>query len=63
MNIKFVMHWVKIYLGSSVFSFYQGMVRTMKISFYKLKKNITRSVPLFLLHRNLRFGTENYVVF
>ena len=27
------------------------------------KKNIIRSVPLFLLHRNLRFGTENYVVF
>ena len=27
------------------------------------KKNIMRSVPLFLLHRNLRFGTENYVVF
>ena len=28
---------VKIYLGSSVFSFHQGMVRTMKISFYKRK--------------------------
>ena len=27
------------------------------------KKNIMRSVPLFLLHRNLRFGTEHYVVF
>ena len=27
------------------------------------KKNIMRSVPLFLLHRILRFGTENYVVF
>ena len=33
------MHWVKIYLGSSLFSFYQGMVRTMKMSFYKRKYN------------------------
>ena len=58
------MHWVKIYVGLSLFSFYQGnMVRTMKMSFYKLKKNIMRSVPLFLLHRNLRFGTESHVVF
>ena len=40
MNIKFVMHRVKIYLsGSSLFSFYKGMVRTMKMSFYK-RKNI-----------------------
>ena len=38
MNIKFVMHRVKIYLnGSSLFSFYQGMLRTMKMSFYKRK--------------------------
>ena len=38
MNIKFVMHRVKIYLnGSSLFSFYQGMLRTMKISFNKRK--------------------------
>ena len=40
MNIKFVMYRFKIYLsGSSLFSFYQGMVRTMKMSFYK-RKNI-----------------------
>ena len=33
-NIKFVMHRVKIYLdGSSLLSFYQGMLRTMKMSF------------------------------
>ena len=38
MNIKFVMHRVKIYLlGSSLFSFYRGMVRTMKMSFTKEK--------------------------
>ena len=38
MKIKFVMHRVKIYLnGSSLFSFYQGMLRTMKMSFYKRK--------------------------
>ena len=42
MNIKFVMHWVKIYLsGSSLFCFYQGMVRTMKKRFLQ-KKNILR---------------------
>ena len=38
MNVKFVMHRFKIYLsGSSLFSFYKGMVRTMKMSFYKRK--------------------------
>ena len=38
MNIKFVMHRVKIYLsGSSLFYFYQGMLRTKKMSFYKRK--------------------------
>ena len=38
MNIKFVMHRVKIYLnGSSLFSFYQGMLGTMKMSFTKEK--------------------------
>ena len=31
------MHRVKIYLGSSLLSFYQGMIRTMKMSFYKRK--------------------------
>ena len=39
MNAIFVMHWVKINLGSSLFSFYQGMVRTIKMSFLQ-KKNI-----------------------
>ena len=29
-NVIFVMHRVKIYLGSSLFSFYQGMVRIQK---------------------------------
>ena len=38
MNIKFVMHRVKIYLNG-LFSFYQGILRTMKMSFYK-RKNI-----------------------
>jgi len=33
------MHRVKIFLSSSLFSFYQGMVRTMKMSFFR-KKNI-----------------------
>ena len=36
MNIKFVMHRVKIYLNG-LFSFYQGILRTMKMSFYKRK--------------------------
>ena len=61
MNIKFVMHRVKIYLGSSLFSFYH-FSKDYEKEFLQ-KKNIMRSVPLFLLHRNLRFGTENYVVF
>ena len=39
MNIIFVIHQAKIYLGSGLFSFYQGMARTMKMSFYK-RKNI-----------------------
>ena len=39
MNIKFVMHRGKIYLnGSSLFSFYQGMLRTMKMSFLAKEK-------------------------
>ena len=33
------MHRVKIFLSSSLFSFYKGMVRTMKMSFFR-KKNI-----------------------
>ena len=37
MNIIFAIHHAKIYLGSSLFFFYQGMVRTMKMSFYKRK--------------------------
>ena len=37
MNIIFAIHQAKIYLGSSLFFFYQGMVRTMKMSFYKRK--------------------------
>ena len=39
MNIIFVIHQAKIYLGSGLFSFYQGMVRTMKMSFLE-KKNM-----------------------
>ena len=39
MNAIFVMHWVKINLGSSLISFYQGMVRTITMSFLQ-KKNI-----------------------
>ena len=34
---KFVMHWVKILLCSSLFFVYQGMVRTMKMSFTERK--------------------------
>ena len=37
MNVMFVMHWVKIYVGSSLFFFYHQMVRTSKMSFYKRK--------------------------
>ena len=34
---QFVLHRVKIYHGSSLFYFYQGMVRTIKMSFLKRK--------------------------
>ena len=39
LNVIFVMHRVKIYLDSILFffSFYQGIVRTVKMSFYKWK--------------------------
>ena len=37
MNIIFVIHQAKIYVGLGLFSFYQGMVRTKKMSFYKRK--------------------------
>ena len=46
---KFVMHRVKIWLCSSLlFSFYQGMVRTMKMSFTE-KKNIPRRYTQILV--------------
>ena len=53
MNIIFVIHQAKIYLGSGLFSFYQGMVRTMKRSFYK-RKYYLKSVPLCLLRKKLQ---------
>ena len=42
------MHRVKIFLSSSSFSFYQEMVRTMKMSFYG-KKNIPRRYTQILV--------------
>ena len=64
MNIKFVLHRVKIFLnGSSLFYFYQGMLGTMKMSFYKRK--ISRDLCHFVYSTESfsRFRSENYVVF
>ena len=46
-NIKSVMHRVKIYFGSSLFSFYQGkVIRTIKTSFYQRKcTEISATLP------------------
>ena len=64
MNIKFVMHRVKIYLnGSSLFSFYQGMLRTMKMSFYKRKISLDLCHFAYPTKSFSMFRTENYVVF
>ena len=64
MNTKFVMHRVKIYLnGSSLFSFYQGMLRTMKMSFYKRKISWDLCQFAYSTESFSRFRTENYVVF
>ena len=64
MNIKFVMHRVKIYLnGSSLFSFYQGMLRTMKMSFYKRKISWDLCHFAYSTESFSMFRTENYVVF
>ena len=64
MNIKFVMHRVKIYLsGSSLFYFYQGMLRTMKMSFYKRKISWDLCHFAYSTESFSMFRTENYVVF
>ena len=64
MKIKFVMHRVKIYLnGSSLFSFYQGMLRTMKMSFYKRKISWDLCHFAYPTESFSMFRTENYVVF
>ena len=56
------MHRVKIYLGSSLFSFYQGMVRTMKMSFYRRKLYWDQCHSAYSAE-SFRVRTENYVVF
>ena len=62
MNIKFVMHRVKIYLNV-LFSFYQGILRTMKMSFYKRKISWDLCHFAYSTERFSKFCTENYVVF
>ena len=52
------MYRVKIYLGSSLFSFYQGMVRTMKMSFYKRKIYLDQCHFAYSTE-SFRFRTEN----
>ena len=47
-KIKFVMHRVKIFVSSSLFSFYQGMVRTMKMSFFRKKNILSRYTQILV---------------
>ena len=47
-TIKFVMHRVKIFLSSSLFSFYQRMVRTMKMSFFRKKNILSRYTQILV---------------
>ena len=56
------MHRVKIYLGSILFFFYQGIVRTVKMSFYKWKMKFEISGTAYSTE-NFRFRTENFLVF
>ena len=42
------MHRVKIFLRSTLFSFYQGMVRTMKMSFYGKKNILSRYTEILV---------------
>ena len=42
------MHRVKIFLSSSLFSFYQGMVRTMKMSFFRKKNILSRYTQILV---------------
>ena len=45
---KFVMHRVKIFVGSSLFSFYQGIVRTIKRSVYRKKNILSRYTQILV---------------
>ena len=63
MNIIFVVHQAKIYLSSGLFSFYQGMVRIMKMSFCKRNIYFEISATLPTSQESFRFWDKNYVVF
>ena len=52
------MHGVKIFLSSSLFSFYQGMVRTMKMSFFRKKNTVSRYTQILVEFPNLMAGSS-----
>ena len=54
------MHWVKIFLSSSLFSFYQGIVRTMKKSFYRKKNILSRYTQILVEFPRLMAGSSEW---
>ena len=56
------MYGVKIFLSSSLFSFYQGMVRTMKKSFYGKKNILSRYTQILVEFRRLVAGSSEWTL-
>ena len=52
------MHRVKIFLSSSLFSFYQGMVKTMKMNFYRQKNIVSRYTQILVEFPRLMAGSS-----
>ena len=60
MKRKFVIHRVKIFLSSSLFSFYQGMVKTMKMNFYRKKNIVSRYTQILVEFPRLMAGSSKW---
>ena len=54
------MHGVKIFLSSSLFSFYQGMVRTVKMSFFRKKNILSRYTQVLVEFVRLMAGSSEW---
>ena len=52
------MYRVKIFLSSSLFSFYQGMVKTMKMNFYRKKNIVSRYTQILVEFPRLMAGSS-----